>query len=741
MSVGEASLPPDRVQTPHAHTADALIGAPPIPAEARADLLVLKSGAMFLCARPNGDVRSDAISGEGLYRDDTRHLSELRLTFGAAQPVLLSHSVEAGHRAVVNATNPALVDARGAEVPQETLNLRRTLVVADGLYYLIELHNYCAHELAVPLSLTIAADFADVFEIRGVRQRPEVTEAIALRTQRAGITFAYPGIDGLTRRTLVEVEPMAQEREIDGDRARLQWTVELEPGARQYILLTALVADGAARPRPRRFNRAAAQVDDALESWGEQCTRIESDSRLFERVLTASVRDLFALLTPVHGGRMPAAGIPWYVAAFGRDSLLTAYESLLLNPTMARDTLLVLASLQARADEAWRDAEPGKILHELRAGELARAGLVPHTPYYGTADATPLFVMLAATYFRWTADLDTLQTLRPALDAALEWIDRYGDADGDGFVEYQRRSPAGLANQGWKDSEDAIVHPDGTFATGPIALVEVQGYVYLAKLRIAEVYDALGDGERARSLRAEADTLRAAFNDAFWNPDEGTYALALDGAKRQVKSVTSNPGHCLYCGIVDPERAASVVERLMSPEMFSGWGIRTLSSDCTPYNPMSYHNGSVWPHDNAIIAAGMKRYGFAEETLRVASAMFEIAAQSRDFRLAELYCGFDRTGTSGVVNYPVACMPQAWAAAAPFMLVQAMLGITAHAPGKTLGVIQPGLPSWVGRAELRGMYVGDACVSLAFTQAGEVTGFSLLEQSGDVTVTMAATRP
>ena len=719
---------------------DGLLGGPPIPAEARAELLVLKDSGVFVCARPDGDMRAHNVSGEGLYREDTRHLSELRLTFGDAEPVLLSHSVEAGHRAVVNATNPALLDARGVKVAQETLNLRRTLMVADGLYLLIELHNYCPHTLTVPLALAVSADFADVFEIRGVRKRLAPTEPVVARLQQSGVGFTYRGADELTRRTFVEVEPAPHESAIDDHRARLSWALQLGPGERTCMLVTVFPAHGAHRPKSRRFMRAASKVDGALQAWSEDCTRIESDSRLFERVITASVRDLHALMTPVHRGQLPAAGIPWFVAAFGRDSLLTSYECLLLNHEVARDTLFVLAGLQARADEAWRDAEPGKILHELRAGELARAGLVPHTPYYGTVDATPLFVMLAATYFRWTADLETLSALRSALDAALEWIDRYGDADGDGFVEYQRRSPAGLLNQGWKDSEDSIVHTDGTLATGPIALVEVQGYVYLAKLRIADVYEALGEPDRARALRTEADKLRQAFNDAFWNPQEGTFALALDGAKRQVQSVTSNPGHCLYCGVVDADKAPSVAERLMAPDMFSGWGIRTLSSQSRAYNPMSYHNGSVWPHDNAIIAAGLKRYDFPEETLRIASAMFDIAGHSPDFRLAELYCGFDRAGTSAIVNYPVACMPQAWAAAAPFMLLQAMLGISAHAPARTLDVIQPRLPGWIKRAELHDLDVGDASVSLAFTQAADVTGFALLEQSGEITVRMAATR-
>jgi glycogen debranching enzyme len=337
-----------------------------------------------------------------------------------------------------------------------------------------------------------------------------------------------------------------------------------------------------------------------------------------------------------------SAGIPWYVAAFGRDALVTAGETMLLTSKLSLDALRVLAGLQAREDDPWRDAEPGKILHELRVGELARAGMMPHTPYYGTVDATPLFLIRAADYYKWTGDLETLSALAPALDGALRWIDEYGDRDGDGFVEYERRSPGGPQNQGWKGSHDSVVHADGRLAEGPIALVEVQGYVYMAKLTIADVFDARGAPDRAHRLREEARALRARFDEAFWNPAEGTFALALDGHKRQVASVTSNPGHCLYCGIVDPGKADAVVQQLMAPDMFGGWGVRKLSSECPAFNPMSYHNGSIWPHDNAIVAAGMKRYGHDREVMRTASAVLDVATRTRDFRLPELYCGFDR---------------------------------------------------------------------------------------------------
>jgi|SRR5579884_258044 len=717
-----------------------LRGAPPIPAEARAELLVIKHAAVFLCARPDGDIHPRGVSGEGLYAEDTRYLSELRVSFGQIAPVLLSHSIETGQRAVVNATNPAIADATGSGVPQETINLRRTLLVSDRLHCELSLRSFHPRPVKLPLTVSLAADFADVFEVRGVRWRASRGRVMVPKTQDSKVLFGYEGQDGVFRETLVEFDPAPREADVGSERAAVSWEIGLEPGRETTVLVTVLPASGHHRHPHRPYRHAARELDRDRQAWTQDCTGIETDNELFQGVLAASTRDLHALLTPLHGRRIPAAGIPWYVAPFGRDSIVTCYESLLLQPKLARDTLVALAALQAREDAPWRDAEPGKILHELRSGELARAGLIPHTPYYGTVDATPLFVLLAAAYWRWTADLETLGALRPALDAALEWIDTYGDGDGDGFVEYQRRSPAGLVNQGWKDSEDAVLHPDGTPAAGPIALVEVQGYVYLAKLRIAELYKALGEPERAERLLSQAQALREAFNEAFWDAEEGTFVLALDGRKRQVRSVASNPGHCLYCGIVDPDKAEKLAERLMGEDMFSGWGIRTLSNRSAAYNPMSYHNGSVWPHDNAIIAAGLKRYGYAEATLRIASAMFEIAAGARDSRLAELYCGFDRAGTSEIVSYPVACIPQAWAAATPFMLLQAMLGITANAPAGTLAVIEPQMPAWLGRAELHQLRVGAARVSLAFTQAGGITGFSLLGHEGEVTVTMAAAR-
>ena len=706
-------------------------------AEAREELLALKSGVQFVCTRTDGSIRPARASGEGFYARDTRHLSEVGLTVGGLQPILLSSVMESGHHAVINATNPVLEDG-GEFVPQDTLNVRRTVLVADRLYYRVRVRSFHAQPVATVVEVSLAADFADVFEVRGVGRRtggrllPPTSDGDRLR-------FTYVAVDGQRRETLVDLSPSPLHVRIDGDRVQVAWDVRLAAGEAIELQLTALAAARGRRRVGPTLEQAAARLEATSADWAGACARINTDNELFDRLIDASLRDLHALLMPVGDGALPAAGIPWYVAPFGRDSLLSSCESLMINPEVARGTLLVLAGLQADADDAWRDSEPGKVLHELRTGELARTGQIPHTPYYGTVDATPLFLMVAGGYYRWTLDLDTMTRLRPALDAALTWIDEWGDRDGDGFVEYERRSPAGLRNHGWKDSEDAIVHADGSLAQGPIALVEAQGYVYEAKLRIADVYEALGDTSRAGRLRTEAATLRRAFNEAFWDPEQGFFALALDGSKDQVRSITSNPAHCLYCGIVDDDKARLVAERLMAPDMYSGWGIRTLSNGSPAYNPMSYHNGSVWPHDNAIAAAGLKRYGFDAATNRIASGLFDIAFGALDFRLPELLCGFHRDGSRAIVAYPVACIPQAWAAAAPFMLVQALLGVSAHAPENRLMVDRPRLPDWLGSVEIRDLRIGPSTVSLAFhySPSGS-TGFSLLEQHGDVHVTMSA---
>ncbi|HVF53359.1 MAG TPA: glycogen debranching N-terminal domain-containing protein [Actinomycetota bacterium] len=710
--------------------------APQVSAEASEDLLVLKDGKLFICSREDGDISGGFTTGEGLYADDTRYLSEFHLTIGDKAPIFLSASTSRAFEAFIDLTNPDLRNGDDVTIPQMTLNIRRTRLVGDRLQERIRVRNHGSKRITSELALTFGADFADIFEIRGVRKRMSRGELVAPKPTRRGVTFTYIGEDEAFRQTILSFVEAPKSTSIEEGAVSAIWPLDLGPREAMTVVVTVETSLEGARLEPSTFEETESVVKAARSAWQEGLTSIQGHHRSFNRFVDASVRDLGALLTPAGEHEIIAAGIPWYAAPFGRDTLITCYEMLMLSTAPARDALLFLASRQATEDDPLRDAEPGKILHELRVGELARAGYIPHTPYYGTVDATPLYVMLAAAYYRWTGDIETMQTIKPALDAALRWIDEHGDLDGDGFVEYQRRSPAGLDNQGWKDSEDSIPHVDGTLAHGPIALVEVQAYVYLAKKRAAEIYDALGDETMATTLRNAAEKLKKEFNDAFWMPAEGTLALALDGDKRQVQSVTSNAGHALYCDIVDKERAALIAERLMAPDMFSGWGVRTLSSESVVYNPMSYHNGSVWPHDNAIIAAGLKRYGFRDATQQIAAALFDAAIQSSDYRLPELFCGFQRRSGAAWVRYPVACRPQAWAAAVPFMILQSMLGISPNAGARTLTIHQPHLPVWIDMLELKGLRVGASRLAVRFKRDGDATSFSLVQREGDVRLTI-----
>jgi glycogen debranching enzyme len=715
----------------------ALEQAPQVLAEASNELLVSKGGSLFVCSRPNGDIHPGFATGEGLYSNDTRHLSEFRVVLGGTVPVLLSTSVGSLHKATIHAANPDLWDDKGLGVPQLTIIMQRSRLVADRLYERIDLVNNGRDPARTTLEVYVAADFADIFEVRGKRQRLSQGELLEPVQTDSRLCFAWQDQDGVVAQTDIWLDPSPERLDLEHDGGHISWDVALAPRGRAQFNLSVGASDHGFDSEKRSLELAEEDVRRAIEQWDTSCTSIQTDSRLFSRLTRTSSRDLRALVTPVGSHRVVTAGIPWFVAPFGRDSLIACYETLLMVPHAAGDTLRFLAAHQAAADEGARDAEPGKIMHELRRGPLARAKQVPHTPYYGSIDATPLFMMLAAAYFRWTADLNLMAELRPSLDRALSWIAHHGDRDGDGFIEYERRSQAGLDNQGWKDSWDAIAHADGTLAEGPIALVEAQAYVFAAKLGIADVYDALGVTDVAGQLRSEAAELKKRFNEAYWMPEEGTYALALDGRKRQVRSVTSNPGHALFCGIADEDKGANVAQRLMAPDMFSGWGVRTLSTESPAYNPISYHNGSIWPHDNAIVAAGLKQYGFADATEKISTALFEAAVDSSESRLMELYCGFSRDPELSVVPYPVACRPQAWAAAAPLMLLQAMLGISANAPRKDLTVDRPALPAWLRRVELKNLRVGNSQVDLAFTRRlGENTSISLTKRQGDLQVTI-----
>ena len=697
-------------------------------------LLATKEGEMFLYANEEGNLAA-GFQGMGLYYRDTRFLSHYELTVDGRPPVLLSSSAERAYMSYVDLTNPDVWTDGHIAIPQQTLNIRRIRVINGRLFERIRFKNYNEHAIRVRVEVSFGSDFADIFEVRGLRRKRR-GQFFHPKVDGRQVTFAYRGEDNVFRQTKIDLGSDPDEVIVEEGRVRARFVLEL--AAHQTRLFTFIVEPriDETQREPVVFDEAVHELRRSYEDWERSCTSIYTDNELFNTLLHRGQRDLRALLTETPQGMFLAAGIPWYVAAFGRDALLTSHQILMLNPDPARDSLRLLASYQGTEVDPWRDEDPGKILHEIRLGELANAMYVPHTPYYGSVDSTPLFLMLLGTYFKWTGDRVFLQEMMPHAERALTWIDEYGDMDGDGFVEYERRSPRGLDNQGWKDSHNSVVHADGRLAKPPIALAEVQAYVFLAKARMADVFTSLGDHDRAAELTRQADELKARFNEAFWLEDERFYALALDGDKRPVATVTSNPAHGLYCMMVDPERAEDVASRLFKPDMFSGWGIRTMSKSAAAYNPMSYHNGSVWPHDNALIAAGLKRYGFHKQTNRIATAIFETANHSDYMRLPELFCGFTRRTPNRPVSYPVACSPQAWAAGSPFLLLQAMLGLSAQAQNNLLTINSPVLPPWINTVELKNLRVGDSVLHLVFRREGETTSFSMLNKEGSVRVVM-----
>ncbi len=710
-------------------------GAPVLVTDLASKTLAVKEGDTFLYCDLEGNLDHGGDYGLGLYSRDTRFLSQFRMTLSGRDPVLLSSSSERAYMSHVDLTNPDLYEGDQIVVPQQTLNIRRIRAINGRLFERVRVKNYNAYAVALDLEFTLAADFADIFEVRGMITSEHGKHEDPVFAEK-GVDFAYEGRDGIRRVTRVSFSGPPDLIESFEAGARASFRLHLGPYQTRLVGLTVDTLRGDQPGSSLEFDAAVHELRRSYEDWERDSTQVVTDNELFDQLLERCIRDVRALSTHTSDGTVLAAGIPWYVTLFGRDSLIASHQLLSVNPSLAHDTLRLLARYQGTKDDPWRDEEPGKILHEVREGELAGAGDVPHTPYYGSVDSTPWFLILYGSHLRWTGDLDLARELLPNAEAALKWIDERGDRDGDGFVEYETRSPGGIRNQGWKDSHDSITHADGRIAETPIALSEVQAYVYLAKQRMAEVYEALGDGPRAEFLRAQAHELKTRFNEAFWMEDEKFFAAALDRDKRQVRSVMSNPGHALYCGIVDADKAEALAKRLLAPDMFSGWGIRTLSKSAASYNPMSYHNGSVWPHDNALIAAGLKRYRFARSTNRVATALFDAAIQADYLRLPELFCGFTRRSPNRPVSYPVACSPQAWAAGAPFLMLQAMLGISARAQENLLTVHEPHLPPWLNTVELRNLRVGDSRVTLLFRREGEITAFSLLTREGDVRVVM-----
>jgi glycogen debranching enzyme len=571
--------------------------------------------------------------------------------------------------------------------------------------------------------LCFAADFADVFEVRGAR-RERRGEALPMATERAELRFAYRGLDGARRQTQVEV---ATPSAATVSATEIRFAPLLTPHVPWRTVVRVTCRDESERPRTRAATGAAPIADVAIASSSRSFNAWVEQSRADLRMLTAR--------TDVEGAAIPYAGVPWFATPFGRDALIAARQVLWCDPSVARGVLLFLAEHQADRVDAAADAEPGKVLHEMRHGEMAACGEIPFGCYYGSVDATPLFVMLAAAYHERTADDATLRALWPHLLRAMAWIEDAGDVDGDGFVEYRRSTPEGLVNQGWKDSRDSISHESGALADGPIALCEVQAYAYAARVGLARVARRFGDDEQAGALEDAAERLRKRFADAFWCPDLGTFAVALDGAKRPCRVSASNAGHALFAGIASPEHAARAAHTLLGRDLWSGWGVRTLARSSARYNPLSYHNGSIWPHDNALVALGLARYGHVEGAQRIFTSLFEASRAFDDARLPELFCGFDRARGESPTRYPVACSPQAWASTVPYALIEASLGLRIDAARSQLRLHRPRLPSFVRVLEIRGLRIGEGSIDLRIAADGHPL---VLRRTGAVEVVLGA---
>lgn len=714
--------------------------------------LVLKRGNLFLIANRLGDVWPGGARDLGLFLTDTRHLSTWRLRVRGGPPLCLSSQVSDDYIAQIDFTITSLHegDLLGRE-PVNYVHLRRDQIIDDVFVDRLVLTNFLDRPIDYWIELDWAVDFADVFEIRGARRSGRGRyHAPELFPDRA--VLRYEGRDERLYATEIRVEcPVvsgdatrpAHVARLDGRGAR----IELHLERAEHVEVSFIVAAGIARGdigRPRhldeerpvpqhcagRFERRAAATHEAYRSWAMTATRFRSSNDLFEHALSQAVADLKALTVYHFGAPVISAGIPWYTCPFGRDALITGFEALLAAPEVARDALRFLARLQGTRADPSRDEEPGKILHEIRFGEMAGAGEIPHSPYFGSVDSTPLFLVLFSEYLRWTNDMETVMALLPNAEAALGWIERYADLDGDGLIEYARRTPKGLWNQGWKDSHDGVPYANGHSAEPPIALVEVQGYAVDARRRMAEIFVRLGRGDEADRQLREAEALARRIEERFWMKEQGTYGIALDRDKRLADAVTSNPGHLLFSQAVPADHARQVAASLLGERMWSGWGIRTLAGGQPAYNPLSYHNGTVWPHDNAMAAMGMASYGLVREAGQVLDGLWEAAQHFRHLRLPELFCGLSRALGQFPVHYPVACSPQAWSSAAWFLLLRAVLGIYPDAPKRTLRIVSPWLPPWLDELTLEGLRIGGSRATLRFVK-GRTSAFAeVLEITG-----------
>jgi glycogen debranching enzyme len=699
--------------------------------------LTLKDDDLFLITDAVGNIagctRDESITSMGLFCRDTRFLNRLELQINSRSPIVLTSNADQGFALSALCTNPILWDEdrpNEVSVPAETISIQREIVLNGGLFEELVLHNYGPETVNFQLSLSFDADFADLFEIRGfgrqnrggllrripdpVTSDPEQLPNFYLVDYPTELTLAYRGLDDAVLESHIEFTHQLPNY-LKGYTAvwniRMQSHAELKLGYRLAMLMNSKPVSQVRLPGELNQAKAAELAEE--EKWRSEITQIRSDNSELNQIIERAEQDIYLLRQSFERGKVLSAGVPWFCTLFGRDGIIAAAQTLILDPTIAKETLIVLAQYQGTEHNDWRDEQPGKILHELRLGEMARCQEIPHTPYYGTVDATPLWLMLYAEYYSWTHDRETLDQLWDNALAAMNWIDQEC-ANNGGYLGYYQKSERGLQNQGWKDSGNCIVDRYGKIAEGTISLCEVQGYVYSAKMRLSEI---------ARSIRKEdgladqweqsAQELKERFNRDFWIPDLEFIALALDGQHQQVDGISSNPGHCLDLGILTPDHAESVAERLMAPDMFNGWGIRTLSSNSPAYNPIGYHTGSVWPHDNSLIAIGLRSSGYPEQALEVASGLFSMISHQPYHRPPELFCGYPRT-QGKPVQYPVACSPQAWATGTVFHLIQMMVNLVPNIESNQLRIIDPALPQSIHQLSIKNLRVGSTVLDVEF---------------------------
>ncbi len=695
----------------------------------------LKHDDTFIVLDSHGDIGASAGGPDGLFNTDTRYLARLELVLDQVQPLLLGSNLRDDNSALtVDLTNPAVYRGGRIVLPKDMLHIVRTIFLWRGTaYQRIGVQNHSENPASFELTLLFDNDFADLFEVRGER-RPRRGIGSSKVLGAADVLLEYTGLDGKSRSTSLQFEPRPTRLATNA----ATYHLDLAPQQAKSLFVVASCNKPTA-PRPVPFFRGLLAHRREMRQSTKGATSIETSNNIFNEVLCQSMADLNMLMTDTPQGRYPYAGIPWYSTTFGRDGIITALQMLWIDPRVAHGVLKRLAWYQAKTPDPLADAEPGKILHEMRGGEMASLREVPFAQYYGSVDATPLFVLLAGLYVERTGDNETLAELWPSIEAALGWIDGPGDPDRDGFVEYKRASEQGLANQGWKDSYDAIFHADGQLAEGYIALAEVQGYVYAAKRLAAGCAMRLGMADRARQLEVQAHQLAEKFEEAFWCDELGTYALALDGGKRPCRVRTSNAGQLLFTGIVRADRARMVAADLMRPHFFTGWGIRTVARGEARYNPMSYHDGSIWPHDNALIVLGLARYGLKHSVEQVFGALFDAAAYMDLRRLPELFCGFRREKGRGPTLYPVACAPQAWASATPFTLLEAALGLEFDARRGEIRLRNPRLPTFLNEVILRELRLGTSSVDLRVRRHGDDVSLEVMGTRGQIQVSIVLT--